>query len=1209
MHHRQQTMRPTPRTAHRQLALAALLALFASLALTAPSALAFRGHEFSFSFGETGSGNGQFSEPTDVAVNDATGQVYVLDQGNGRIERFSAAGAFEAQFDGSETPAKAFFFRSEALTGGIAIDNSCYFKKLTGSACTAADPSNGDVYVTDPGNKVVDKFSAEGIYLGQLEEASGGGVFEFIGLPIGGIEAGDPDGVSVDLNGLVWVYAGPDVPSDVYRFTNAEPSTFVAPKRQMKPLGDFPAPGFAVDSEDNLYLRRHLSFEQAFAVSESDSSGEPVVAPLAREETSAVAVDLASDEVFLDNVSSVGAFSSSGTEQERFGAENGVAHLSSGSGLAVNHESATNSTVYVVDAQANVVAVFPPEPPSVPLIVGESVSKVTANSASLEAEINPHGASSEYHFEYGACTAPSMCEGSPFDKSIPSPEAVAGADFEVHSVSANPQDLSAGTTYHFRVVAHNEKDAPETFVSGAERVFRTQPAGGFELPDARGWEMVSPLDKHGALLEPIGEGGVVQAAVTGDAITYLADAPTEADPKGNAVKVQVLSTRGTGAWSSRDIAIPHDGATGPSTGNGSEYRFFSSDLSLGIVQPFGAFTPSLSDEASEQTAFLRTNYSHGNINEPCPQSCYHPLVTGCPVEEECQASVQEHANVEAGTVFGEEGKCPPQILCGPQFRGATPDMSHVVLNSPVALTSSSRAVKEGLYEWSAGQLALLSMLPVGEGGKAVSGGLGDRGSDTRHAISNDGSRVVWTSSAAEPHLYLRDRATEETIRLDVGLTGTPEFQSANADVSKVFFTENQDLYEYDVESAKLLHLTEGAEVRFALPALSEDGSVLYFVANGVLAAGAKAGQCSDLPLPGATCNLYELHDGAVTLVAVLSGADNADWNTVVSRLTVRSSPDGHWLAFMSQRSLTGYDNRDAISGKRDEEVYLYDATHATGPGNPVCVSCDPSGARPTGVEYGQLGSSPGMASLVGGSSVWREQWLAANVPGWTPYANAQALYQSRYLSNSGRLFFNSNEALVSQDVNGTWDVYEYEPLSVGNCSSSSTTFGERSGGCVAMLSSGASPEESAFLDASENGDDVFFLTAGKLSRQDNDTSLDIYDAHVCSAQSPCIKEPQTAPPLCSTEASCRQAPTPQPEIFGFPASATFSGLGNITPAPAPVSLKAKALTRGQRLAKALKICKKDKVRKKRVACERQTKRKFAKRVKAKKSNANKKGNR
>ena len=42
-------------------------------------------------------------------------------------------------------------------------------------------------------------------------------------------------------------------------------------------------------------------------------------------------------------------------------------------------------------------------------------------------------------------------------------------------------------------------------------------------------------------------------------------------------------------------------------------------------------------------------------------------------------------------------------------------------------------------------------------------------------------------------------------------------------------------------------------------------------------------------------------------------------------MTSRVSPNGEYQAFMSERSLTGYDNTDANSGVPDEEVYLYDA--------------------------------------------------------------------------------------------------------------------------------------------------------------------------------------------------------------------------------------------------------------------------------------------
>lgn len=71
------------------LAVAAVLALAAIPA----SALAARGHVFKGTFGTPGSGPGQLSEPSAVAVNEATGDVYVLDQGNARVVRFSSIGA------------------------------------------------------------------------------------------------------------------------------------------------------------------------------------------------------------------------------------------------------------------------------------------------------------------------------------------------------------------------------------------------------------------------------------------------------------------------------------------------------------------------------------------------------------------------------------------------------------------------------------------------------------------------------------------------------------------------------------------------------------------------------------------------------------------------------------------------------------------------------------------------------------------------------------------------------------------------------------------------------------------------------------------------------------------------------------------------------------------------------------------------------------
>ena len=108
---------------------------------------------YTSSFGSEGEGEGQFKEPQGVAVNEATGNVYVVDRGNGRVEEFSSTGLVIGEIRGGASPTGRFVGPT-----GIAVDNS-------GSPL---DPSAGDVYVVDQGHDVIDKFSAGGGYEGQL---------------------------------------------------------------------------------------------------------------------------------------------------------------------------------------------------------------------------------------------------------------------------------------------------------------------------------------------------------------------------------------------------------------------------------------------------------------------------------------------------------------------------------------------------------------------------------------------------------------------------------------------------------------------------------------------------------------------------------------------------------------------------------------------------------------------------------------------------------------------------------------------------------------------------------------------------------------------------------------------------------------------------------------------------------------------------------
>jgi len=878
-----------------------------------------------------------------------------------------------------------------------------------------------------------------------------------------------------------------------------------------------------------------------------------------------------------------------------------------------------------------------------PGIDGESVSDVASTSADLQAQIAPNDADTTYHFEYG------IQEGV-YGQSAPVPDGSIVAGVAEQGVSVYVQELVAGTTYHYRVVASNAS----VTVDGPEQVFTTQAGGGeLALPDGRAWELVSPPVNDGAKIEPapILSGGVTQASKDGGAITYLARAPLGGDQVGNEGpdNTQVFSERGPGGWSSQDIQSPSERPAGPSLGGGGEYRFFSSDLSLGLLRPVS------STALSPEVPAVNTIYLHDN-----PGGGYLPLLTAANVEV---------PGAKVGFTPGDVSEIG--LETDPLFMGSTPDLSDVVFTDDEALTtnavkSTNGNVNVNLYEWAAGKLQLVNVLPDGlpttdAGGVVPALGFEDK--DVRHAISNDGSRIVWSNgvngSAYGQHLYMRDTATRETIQLDVA-HGVPEpseggavFQTASSNGSKVFFTDLQkltagstaiggqqgpvDLYEFEVTSGsgeplagRLTDLTvdqhagEMAGVLGLLPGASEDGSNVYFVANGVLAPGAAPGNClRSFPSGGEeprTCNLYLLHDSAAgwttTFIATLSNEDAPDWGRDLSEYgelrvdTSRVSPSGRYLAFMSERSLTGYDNHDANSGMPDEEVFLYDAST----NHLVCASCDPTGARPVGMlDKGRNDKEEG-ESLIDDVEAFRGHWLAGNVPGWMYDGGGDALYQSRYLSDSGRLFFNSPDALVPQDTNGKENVYEYEPPASeetpasDSCTLASPTYSPSSGGCVALISSGTSAEESAFLDASESGDDVFFLTTSRLVPQDRDTSFNVYDAHVCSAAAPCATTP-VLPPPCTTTDSCEPAPSPQPGIFGASGSATFSGAGNLVPAtskPATKS-KSKSLTRAQKLSKSLKACRK-KPKNKRASCKARARKRYGAKPNAKKSDGhNKRG--
>jgi sugar lactone lactonase YvrE len=121
-------------------------------------------------FGTKGTINGQFEGPVSIAI-DATGNLYVSDRGNNRIQKFNESGTFVKAF-GSSGSADGQL----AAPGQIAID------------------ATGNLYVADTGNKRIQKFNSNGEYLAKI--GSGG---------TGDGQFSEPVGIDIGPGGKIWV--------------------------------------------------------------------------------------------------------------------------------------------------------------------------------------------------------------------------------------------------------------------------------------------------------------------------------------------------------------------------------------------------------------------------------------------------------------------------------------------------------------------------------------------------------------------------------------------------------------------------------------------------------------------------------------------------------------------------------------------------------------------------------------------------------------------------------------------------------------------------------------------------------------------------------------------------------------------------------------------------------------------------------------------
>src|SRR5262249_25088137 len=144
-------------------------------------------------------------------------------------------------------------------------------------------------------------------------------------------------------------------------------------------------------------------------------------------------------------------------------------------------------------------------------------------------------------------------------KAPPSTAAPLGGGTTTISVAQHIEALIPATAYRYRAVATNS----EGTTTAPEHVLATQEVSlTFHLPDNRGWEMVSPVDKGGGAIaapQALFGGGELQAAGGGGAITY--GSSTAFGPAAGAPPVsQYVSRRTPAGWSTENVSAPLESA-------------------------------------------------------------------------------------------------------------------------------------------------------------------------------------------------------------------------------------------------------------------------------------------------------------------------------------------------------------------------------------------------------------------------------------------------------------------------------------------------------------------------------------------------------------------------------------------------------------------------------------------------------------------------
>ncbi len=762
-----------------------------------------------------------------------------------------------------------------------------------------------------------------------------------------------------------------------------------------------------------------------------------------------------------------------------------------------------------------------------PILTTRSALPVGYDEATLRATIDPSGLLTTYRFQY-LTEAQYQSNGESFPEGAPStPEAEipAGEDGEVE-IEAPVTGLAQGTAYRYRILVENPVKAVVGPPQGFETLVRAAPQDcenseyrvGLSalLPDCRAYELVSPAQTLGL--------PSTFSSTAGHRFFNSWFVAPRGPGAGESVAFYTGSIAGVDGQFSRAQRGP---GAHPEGGWENEPYGFT------FAQGAGDLEGEQGGVSADQRYMLHELLSHASPTElSFPIATYMRVPAG-QASRDCAPEPKaafELSDPEAKWELVGCGDLGTDLQADGRYISAAG--THVIFTSKAHLDDDAppaEANTEAIYDREAGSASteVLSLKPddtpfgPGEAPRYI-------------AATEDGEAVVFSAAGT---LYLRRAG--KTTAIAEGST----YAGISTDGKRVFFIDETftptsanpmiaaGLHACDVEGGNCAGPEQDQEPleiaqNSVFVNVSADGSHVFFMSEEVLS-GEEANERGEEAEDGES-NLYAWDGTDIRFVAHLHPQDLVSFRVVNEDLLqwtnaipgqrsssgnfdeigrasspTRSTPDGGVLVFQSHAQLTDYDN----GGKG--EVYRY-APSAPGP-QLSCASCAPSGAPHASPVASLLQTITGEATT--------PDTLIPNVT-----------------DDGSAVFFESRDALIPEDANETVDVYEWKAPGTEGPGGDVCN---RPAGCLALISTGQSEEDSFLFGMSADGEDVFIFTREVLAAADVEASFSLYDARVLGG----IPDPPLPAP-CEGDA-CQGQGTPPP-VLPVPATTGVSD-GNAQP--------------------------------------------------------------